>query len=1105
MGMSLILFIDFGVVGMEKFEYLYNYIASFDKNDSKKVCVLIDQSNSLKDSMINGGPTTDKYGDNYIVYRFSTYVMANPYEAFLDIIEKVFKARYSETMTAKDFVKASGVYPLHERILATYLSMGKAERDEKLIIAETDFERERMLESIIAMLSYISREERLFIVLNKIHLATLSALKVVNYIQEKVENPNYKIVLIANDTDCALGHVREEYNRVMVKAGESGSIFDCDIMEGSGNYEALASLIVEQFPLDKSLMPEYNRRLANMLSLLALEDMEYYIEYIYGRIQDENIRLKLNDAFNFYYYAAMCYILLGDENRATLMADRLSALYDKRREPEKDYKYNYVCHQQHTAVNQIEIASKYALSCIDIARSLDDGEILFEAVVLYYEAMFGGWQRVFMTSVDSKEADIDFVNNLRKYGYRNTLAHYLIFGFDNDDESIKKIGEGGRSESFEEAMELIHELKNTELELVALSKYIAFMNNNGFHKEAIELFNQQIEVIDAIDNPRSEANLYLGRGYNQILNEYYDDAESAFVNSINILYELRDAENVCAAIYNAIINRLCIMDYKSCELLVNYLADMLKHLNIRTIYLCDQSKIVAFKAIIYFMNGNEYKSYIEIKKLAKLIDIKDQDDDNWTVNEGRYLFSLINALHTKKKGNYREARRHFAKAVEYFGEISNIAFYSAPLLFTQYYKLLAELGEYSVADEIAQYAYDYCDKNSFSIMKEDIADFVHGELAKKRAEELQLTEFALKRLLGLARDVGRDKLIAKQRKDIWFLSSCQDLLNRNQSDAAVLVKDALNTIQDNFNFDRMFFANIVNGAMDEHSCNYDADLTKVDAVIEYFNKNRKEFLSNCIDKDFSVHQACLDLIGNGKSYTIVGIPIVAGSKLVAMFVGTLLDSSRENYIFNSDDLSIIKATVMQVHNTVERIFQNEALVKTNEQLNSLAITDQLTGIYNRQGMVGIIDDLDGFESDVAIMYMDLDNFKYYNDTFGHETGDMILNAFAKLLMHIIPDSAVAIRYGGDEFIIIAPGCDDDNAVAMAKAIKDGLENDIMAFVVKESGDAVIPDNKRLSTSIGIAMAENGKIESINEAIKNADTALYAIKLTSKADYALWKK
>lgn len=85
----------------------------------------------------------------------------------------------------------------------------------------------------------------------------------------------------------------------------------------------------------------------------------------------------------------------------------------------------------------------------------------------------------------------------------------------------------------------------------------------------------------------------------------------------------------------------------------------------------------------------------------------------------------------------------------------------------------------------------------------------------------------------------------------------------------------------------------------------------------------------------------------------------------------------------------------------------------------MANIDRLTGLYNRQGLYYKIDEfVQKGVKDICVAYIDLDNFKYYNDSFGHDIGDIVLEKVAVALKNICTENDVAVRYGGDEFLIL---------------------------------------------------------------------------------------
>ena len=209
---------------------------------------------------------------------------------------------------------------------------------------------------------------------------------------------------------------------------------------------------------------------------------------------------------------------------------------------------------------------------------------------------------------------------------------------------------------------------------------------------------------------------------------------------------------------------------------------------------------------------------------------------------------------------------------------------------------------------------------------------------------------------------------------------------------------------------------------------------------------------------------------------------------------------------NNNNFIVLKYVFGQFVDAIERIKVHSDIERMNYQLEEMASTDLLTGLLNRQGFMNKINEntLDTTSTNV-IMYIDLDNFKYYNDTVGHEIGDFVLVLFAGILKECVKDNGYAIRYGGDEFLLLFNNKDDKYAEEVAKKIysqiADGFESKIG---VKLKNNVKIPDDKKLSCCIGIARFNSNTYEAIEEALDHADSALYDVKNTTKGNYKIWK-
>jgi len=164
----------------------------------------------------------------------------------------------------------------------------------------------------------------------------------------------------------------------------------------------------------------------------------------------------------------------------------------------------------------------------------------------------------------------------------------------------------------------------------------------------------------------------------------------------------------------------------------------------------------------------------------------------------------------------------------------------------------------------------------------------------------------------------------------------------------------------------------------------------------------------------------------------------------------------------------------------ERIGMLRAFAETESQ----ARTDPLTGLLNRRSLENSTRRMvtDGLRYCVA--YGDLDHFKKLNDTHGHDVGDRALRAFSKALRDSIRPNDLACRYGGEEFVLVLPECEVDEAVAVVQRVRAGLADALL-------GGRLPP----FTVSFGIATSTQG--ESFERIVALADEALLRAKANGR--------
>ncbi|MBM7703946.1 sensor domain-containing diguanylate cyclase [Metabacillus iocasae] len=164
------------------------------------------------------------------------------------------------------------------------------------------------------------------------------------------------------------------------------------------------------------------------------------------------------------------------------------------------------------------------------------------------------------------------------------------------------------------------------------------------------------------------------------------------------------------------------------------------------------------------------------------------------------------------------------------------------------------------------------------------------------------------------------------------------------------------------------------------------------------------------------------------------------------------------------------------------------------ELNELAVLDTLTGLYNRYFLYSQFEQHVKEHDEGTIMFLDLDHFKQINDMQGHEVGDLVLKEVANRIRNQIRPTDLAIRLGGDEFIVWLPGLTKKEDISqMAERILSSIKEPYAQSCVI-----------RLAVSIGIAMYK-GKEQDISSVLRQADQALYHVKNQGRNQYRFYQK
>lgn len=241
--------------------------------------------------------------------------------------------------------------------------------------------------------------------------------------------------------------------------------------------------------------------------------------------------------------------------------------------------------------------------------------------------------------------------------------------------------------------------------------------------------------------------------------------------------------------------------------------------------------------------------------------------------------------------------------------------------------------------------------------------------------------------------------------------------------------------------------------------------------------------------DMDGSKVCSWLKQDGHTRTIPVIMLTSLSTAVQKAQG--LEAGADDYLAKPyDEIELnarVYAALRTKHLRDELSRKNDELQVMLRKVEALSITDPLTGLYNRRRFEEALDlefkKSSRYSSPLSCMMMDIDHFKKVNDTYGHPVGDTVIKDIALIIQEVVRDIDTPCRWGGEEFIVLAPMTPKEVALLPARRILESVAEHVFAGM----GD------KKLTISIGIADLSAPGIDSADKLVQAADKALYEAK------------
>ena len=287
---------------------------------------------------------------------------------------------------------------------------------------------------------------------------------------------------------------------------------------------------------------------------------------------------------------------------------------------------------------------------------------------------------------------------------------------------------------------------------------------------------------------------------------------------------------------------------------------------------------------------------------------------------------------------------------------------------------------------------------------------------------------------------------------------------------------------------------------------------------DYLNRQQKSQLQSLLTKVFIEKQFTdekfADLMEkNEKIFSApyikkIELTINESQKLLQEFQSTLryrrgdikdLEDSTANALAMGQDPDQVIASLRVAFKDIIKAMDQDAA-----RLDQLCRTDSLTNLYNRRAfdefMTASLDKSAQRALPVSLIFIDIDKFKAFNDSYGHQVGDQALVAVAKIIKHCVhyitaytPTEIYSARFGGEEFAIVMPGLQEEKASSLAEMIRKSVEE--YNFLIRSVKGEIIQKGIKITISLGVAtlQAEQCSPTESKTLLNHADLALYHAK------------
>lgn len=1014
--------------------------------------------------------TFDEEDDKYLLFRYqyTKTDILEPYEPFLSIIRHAVE---KFNIDIEKLLDKSKVYPAHKILFESYIKGEVPIRLDELVSGEILYEITQLHKSFANLLRLLSKYRPIIIALGELQFADFSTLELIKSLNKGLGKSRVLLMYSYNQNYYFVNTEHyETWNQFITFAEEKYSIFNL----GNNSF------------LDQSdwssLRPIQNININKIATICSLNlCFLNFKNAIHCGLKAASM-LKGKEDINLRY---TIYQVIGDgyyyidkiDNALTYYRIFLELAHKEEnyRQVSEAYRKSAMCYIRKY---DIETTTTLANQCLKYAKLIDDDLQLMRAYYLMYLL-----SDIMSRSID-KNNYFTLLRLLEKYNIKNNYSYYL------QDASLY-------TEFF--SLEELHSLcdKSIQISIENENEFALFVN---YHKKgilytyqedyenAIKYFLKSKDLRVKLGYPIHLTQIYNAIGYLYLITEQYKEAQKYYQKAIGQLTKIHDFNEISATLFNYAFLQFMSKNYETCTKTLDKLLQIMKIFNMTYLPYRTITDIYMIKVFCYYKLGETFKAIDLLNRVDSMSSIK------LTFNH-KFLYNIVKGLMKADSGQYDEFISLFEDASTKLDPANGSSKFLLPIYYIEYGRRLISIGKMEQGKKILMEGLDFCTNQNYKYHKQLIEKSLAGINSPLPHFNLPKTRLNLDSIIEIAKqDVTLNKL-QKKIREIEFISKLQEL-SSSAIDSNTIIDAYLSLIHVNFPVD---ITNLYSKVGDEYKCiaSKSSTIAKVEVPMNYvkdlIDANRPTLLNLTSSNE-------TDSSDNNLKF-VINIPIYWDNhSTLNLFVATVNPHSS----LTEDDLNILWISMKQFLTILSRI-------KHELELLEMSRTDSLTGLSNRQALqMALSDEFSKIKenttdvtTELSLMFIDLDNFKYYNDSFGHNVGDGLLQIFSKFLKESFSTSDFVARFGGDEFIIILPNTNKNTAKLIAENILRKMSDKTSSFQMQLQeligNHNVISPDKLLTCSIGISSINSKQQEvlCLDDLLKNADQAMYSAKKSGK--------